>query len=229
MKRHVQPEILDTLSPDDPRAIRSRHDLSRINWWMRNHIIMANALKENSGDNISKQIIEIGAGDGALLLRVAGKLAPLLTDVNATLIDRQLDLSAGTLAKFAALRWKIKTVTADIFEWSPDTGIEQIVVANLFLHHFEDVQLTGLFQKISCSVKLFVAVEPQRSSLPELGGLLLALIGCNDVTRHDGAVSIRAGFAGQEISALWPDKNQWQLTERRAGPFSHLFIARRLE
>ena len=229
MKRQVQPEILDELLPSDPRAIRSRHDLQRVNWWMSNHTIMADALKENSDGNISKQIIEIGAGDGDFLLRVAGKLPPFLTDVNATLIDRQLNLSATTLAEFAALQWKVKTVTADISEWSPDTGIEQTIVANLFLHHFEDVRLAELFQKISRSVKLFIAVEPQRLALPTLGGLLLALIGCNDVTRHDGTVSIRAGFAGQEISALWPDKKQWQLTERRAGLFSHLFIARRLE
>jgi hypothetical protein len=56
---------------------------------------------------------------------------------------------------------------------------------------------------------------------------LLWAIGCNSVTRHDALVSVRAGFSGDELSALWPDKKNWQLTERRAGPFSHLFIAQR--
>ena len=41
MNRIVQPELLDELPPDDPRAMRSRRDLRRINAWMRNHAIMA--------------------------------------------------------------------------------------------------------------------------------------------------------------------------------------------
>ena len=45
MKRIVEPELLDTLSPGDPRAAGSRRDLRRLNAWMRNHAIMANALQ----------------------------------------------------------------------------------------------------------------------------------------------------------------------------------------
>ena len=47
MKRLVQPELLDTLPPDDPLAIGSRRDLHRINWWMRNHAIVASALQSH--------------------------------------------------------------------------------------------------------------------------------------------------------------------------------------
>jgi hypothetical protein len=38
---------------------------------------------------------------------------------------------------------------------------------------------------------------------------------------------VQAGFTGRELSALWPKSGQWELLERRAGLFSHLFIARR--
>ena len=41
--------------------------------------------------------------------------------------------------------------------------------------------------------------------------------------------SIAAGFVRKEISALWPDKTVWRLTERRAGLFSHLFVAKKAE
>jgi hypothetical protein len=57
---------------------------------------------------------------------------------------------------------------------------------------------------------------------------LLWAIGCNAVTRHDAVVSVRAGFSGGELSALWPDQQNWRLTEQRAGMFSHLFIARKI-
>ena len=83
MKRLVQPELLDTLPPDDPLAIGSRRDLHRINWWMRNHAIMAGALQRHL-PRAPKQITELGAGDGKFLLRVAKKTARRWPDVQAT-------------------------------------------------------------------------------------------------------------------------------------------------
>jgi hypothetical protein len=54
---------------------------------------------------------------------------------------------------------------------------------------------------------------------------LLGLIGCNEVTRHDAVVSVRAGFVDQELSALWPERTRWHLQEEAAGLFSHCFVA----
>ena len=228
MKRNVQPEWLDALPPEDPRALRSRRDLRRINWWMRNHVIMAQAL-ENNIPAASQPIVELGAGDGNFLLRVADRLSSHWPDMQATLLDLQKNVSAETIAAFAELGWRAQDVVADVFDWSPASSAKPVVIANLFLHHFPDEQLARLLQKISEAAKLFVAVEPHRFAWPSLLGQVLWLIGCNDVTRHDAVVSIRAGFDGGELSALWPDRENWELTECRAGWFSHLFIARRRE
>ena len=78
MKRIVQPELLDSLLPGDPRAIRSRRDLRRVNAWMANHAIMAKALQNNLNRFTPRQITELGAGDGNFLLRVAQKISPKL-------------------------------------------------------------------------------------------------------------------------------------------------------
>jgi hypothetical protein len=223
MKRLVAPELLDTLLPDDPRAARSRRDLRRINSCMGNHRIMAKALKEFFPD-APKQIAELGAGDGEFLLRVAQKTN--WQNVGATLLDRQKNVTAQTLAAFSKHGWRAEAVVADIFEW-PESPAE-IAVANLFLHHFENEPLKELLRIISQRTKLFVALEPRRAPLPLLFSLMLWAIGCNDVTRHDAVVSVRAGFSGDELSALWPDKNNWQLTEQAVGAFSHLFIARKI-
>jgi hypothetical protein len=233
MNRLVQPELLDTLPPEDPRAIGSRFDLRRINWWMGNHGIMARALRSHL-PQAPKQIIELGAGDGHFLLQVVGRFqVGQISDVShpfsarATLLDLQKNLSAETRSAFRRLGWRAEPVTADVFDWMPAGKTREVVIANLFLHHFEETHLAELLGKVSDHAKLFVAIEPRRFRLPSLVGLLLRLIGCNGVTRHDAVISIRAGFVGQEISALWPDKLNWELTERRAGWFSHLFIARR--
>jgi hypothetical protein len=252
MNRLVQPELLDELPFDDPHARWSRRDLRRVNAWMRNPSIMAKALQAAANGAAPKQIIDLGAGDGHFLVRVAQVLSrngapvsdPARCDnpgtrrvgdrrsavwggVNAVLLDRQKNVTAQTLASFAPLGWQAEAVTADVFDWLPAAVGMDVVVANLFLHHFEDAQLVGLFRAIAGRARLFVAIEPRRSPWPSFCCRLLWAIGCNAVTRHDAAVSVRAGFSGSELSALWPVDNDWQLTERRTGFFSHLFVARR--
>jgi 2-polyprenyl-3-methyl-5-hydroxy-6-metoxy-1,4-benzoquinol methylase len=226
VNRLVQPEFLDRLPPDDPRAIHSRRDLHRVNAWMGNHRLMAGILQKKFARQPPKQIIELGAGDGNYLLRVAQKITPPWPDVKATLLDLQKNTSEKTLAAFTALNWHAEAIVANVFAWPPMES--EVVIANLFLHHFEEPQLGELLQTVSRRAQVFIAIEPRRGQWPWLCSRLLWAIGCNDVTRHDATVSVRAGFSGQELSRLWPDKQDWQLTEQRAGAFSHLFIARKI-
>ena len=228
MKRIVQPEFLDTLPAGDPRAIRSRLDLRRVNGWMGQHAMMAAPLQKALKHQPPGHIIELGAGDGNFLLRVAQKISPRWPAVKVALTDLQKNVSAETLAAFAALGWPAEAVVADVFDWLQTFDAGEIVIANLFLHHFEDARLAELFRLISPRAKLFIAAEPRLAPWPLLCSRLLWAIGCNDVTRHDAVVSVRAGFSGEELSALWPDRQHWRLTEHRAGAFSHLFIAQKI-
>ncbi len=234
MKRIVQTELLDRLLPADPRALRSRRDLQRINWWMRHPAILARALRSHLPQS-PKQITELGAGDGRFLLQVVRKFKNVSTrnrnsalTATATLLDLQDVVMPETFAAFARFGWHAESVVTDVFDWEPSSGVRQVIIANLFLHHFEDRRLAELLQLVSARAKLFIALEPRRAVGPLLCSRLLWAIGCNDVTRHDAPVSVRAGFAGHEISTLWPDKKNWRLTERSAGAFSHLFIAQKI-
>jgi hypothetical protein len=225
VKRIVQSELLDTLPPNNPLAVRSRQDLRRVNDWMGNQAIMAEALKRAFGHRAPRQITEIGAGDGTFLLGMAQKIPSRWPEAKAILIDRQKNVSAKTLAGFAAIGWNAEAIVADVFNWPQIES--DAVVANLFLHHFDDQRLTELFHLVSRRTRCFIAIEPYRGCWPLLCSRLLWVIGCNGITRHDAVVSVRAGFSGNELSALWPDKKDWHLTEQRAGAFSHFFIARK--
>jgi 2-polyprenyl-3-methyl-5-hydroxy-6-metoxy-1,4-benzoquinol methylase len=237
MKRIVEPEWLDELPPGDPRAAGSRRDLRRLNTWMRNHTIMTNALQTAVNGHAPKQIVELGAGDGYFLLRVAQLVmgngtaasgnAIAWHEVNVTLLDRQKVVTPQTLAAFASLGWHVEAVVADIFDWAQTPAQAEIVIVNEVLHHFDDARLAGLFRVIAGRARLFIAIEPRRAPWPLFCSRLLWAINCNSVTRHDATVSVRAGFDREELSALWSDKKHWQLTERRASWFSHLFIAQK--
>jgi len=232
MRRILEPELLDTLPPDDPRAIASRADLRRLNFLMGHAGTLSRAFRSqlpaNRLPSRPLRVIELGGGDGTLLLRLARRWSAFGVKAEVTLIDRQPVVSGETHRGLDALRWSLNCVASDVFAWlkSP-SPMADVMLANLFLHHFEEPQLTTLLGLAAARTNRFIACEPRRSAFALTAAHSLALIGCNAVTRHDAVVSVRAGFAGQELSALWPATTGWQLSEHFAGPFSHGFNARR--
>jgi len=228
MERSLEKELLDELPSGDPRALRSRQDLRRLNFCMGNARILARTLQKEFSRHLSFQIVDLGAGDGELLLRVARRLRGKWRGVDAVLLDRQETVSPGLAAQFAAHHWRVRPVTGEALPWLAQTELRsKVIVANLFLHHFTETQLQELFCAAAEKTDVLIAVEPRRARWPLFCSRWLGLIGCGPVTRHDAPISVRAGFAGRELSTLWPDVANWDLTEHAVGWFSHLFVARR--
>ena len=226
MRRHIQPELLDDLAADDPRAIQSRHDLQKVNAVMGHPGMVVRALRAASA--APRLLVELGTGDGTFLLKVARRLR-YKARVRALLVDRRPSLSAATREGFEQAGWEIDTCESDVFEWlcRPQAETADATVANLFLHHFRDGELAHLMNLAAQQTKRFVACEPRRSRTGLVGVPLLRLLGCNDVTLHDGDLSVRAGFRDRELGALWPPDAGWRLTERQRGLFTHAFVAAR--
>jgi hypothetical protein len=162
------------------------------------------------------------------MLKVARRLDERWQGSRVTVVDRHDVVTPATQERFHRLGWRVAQDTTDVLAWLERRRTHRFaaIVANLFLHHFADGDLERLFRAASGVAPLFIACEPRRAPRSLLASKLVWGLGCNRVTRHDAPASVRAGFAGRELSALWPDDPQWILRERPAGPFSHLFIAR---
>jgi hypothetical protein len=223
LQRRVEPEWLDELPANDPRAVRSRRDLRLMNRIMGHARIVRGAL-DRTIPRDSPLIAELGAGDGTLLERALPKRHR--NQARIVFVDRQPVVSTATIEAYRRQGCDAAVEAADVFAWlEKRRETFDAIVANLFVHHFDDDQLARLFALASRRTRAFVACEPRRARVPLAGSLMLGVIGCNDVTRHDAHLSVRAGFAGGELSALWPAGEGWRVEERRAGMFSHLFVA----
>jgi hypothetical protein len=223
--RIVERELLDELPPNDPRAVRARRDLRRVNAWMGNGRILVRALRRVPLDKPVETIAELGAGDGRLMLRLAQRLASRWPGVRVLLVDRHDLLDSHTAEEFSRLGWSVEPVAADVFQWLPHARETDLMIANLFLHHFEPEALRRILQMVAERVKVFAACDPRRFPFARTAGWLLWLIGCSAVTQQDGVISVRAGFANNELSCLWPEGERWRMKEGRAGVFSHRFVA----
>jgi SAM-dependent methyltransferase len=192
MKRSVMPEILDGLAADDPEALRSRRDLRMINGVMGNLRWVRRQVERFDPEGV----VEIGAGDGGLLagLHKGGRRKVL-----------GIDLAPRPASLPEAVDW----VQGDVFEsFQP----RDCVVANLFLHHFEEARLRELGAALrECSV--LCICEPLRARFAMAEGYALFPL-VNRVTRHDMIVSIRAGFRRGELTEiLGVDGSGWNVRE----------------
>lgn len=196
--RVVNPEILDHLPATDPEAMRSRRDLRRINFLMGNERWVCRTIR-NFPEAAARGIVELGAGDGALAEQLAGvfpsaevtacDLAPRPAELSQRVIWRQGDLLSGGVSLSGG-----------------------VLVANLFLHHFEGESLRAL-GRLCGNFEVLIFNEPARGALPHvLGTLMWPMI--NRVTRHDMHVSIHAGFAkGETVGLLDLDPEAWKFRE----------------
>ncbi|HTA64684.1 MAG TPA: hypothetical protein VK753_04190 [Xanthomonadaceae bacterium] len=231
LARRVEPEMLDSLPAEDPRAVRSRKDLRRVNRIMGTCGLIGGALDPIVNASPTARIVELGAGDGSLMLRIARRHARHWPKLRIGLLDMQPVVRADTLIGFQDEGWYARVIGADVFDWlaQPADGDAPIVVANLFVHHFDGERLRALLTGIASKAGAFVCCEPRRNRFAYAGAAMMWAIGCNGVTVNDGMLSVRAGFNHDELSALWPDRDAWSLREDRAGPFVHRFVAVRRE
>ncbi len=228
LARRLQVEWLDVLDPTDPRAQRSRRDLRRVNAWMGNARLVAGVLAGDGAPARPVRVVELGAGDGTFLLRVARRLSNHWREVEVVLVDRVALVTPETRDAFRQHGWRVRTVRADVFEWFGDGGERaDVVLANLFLHHFTRAQLRLLLSRTARQTRSFLACEPERSRLALAGAHLLGTLGCSRITRHDAVLSVRAGFRGRELAEAWPVEPVWRVSEHHRGFFSHVFRAER--
>lgn len=195
-ERTIQPDLLDILPHDDPDAMRAREEMLQINGIMRNHCWIERMVRRHHESGW--RITELGAGDGALSMRL------LKAGCCAASALHAFDLAPRPGNWPEAARWTSGDV---LMQTLPDT---EIVIANLFLHHFTREQLCLLGSRLSPSTRLIVAAEPARRRIHTLMGRLFCEVAeLNHVQRHDMQTSIRAGFRGSELrdalglNAVW--------------------------
>jgi len=246
LPRRVDAEALDNLPAQDPRALRARRDLHRVHRAMGTRSTLLQALRRLSvrrtitAASAPLRVLELGAGDGSLMLGVAQAMHSRWPAVALTLLDRQALLAPATAAAYTACGWTATQQLCDVRDWAaegdlpaaPSPALQiphwDLVVANLFLHHFEHLELAAVLAAVARRTDDFFACEPRRGWLAWAGSHLVGALGANAVTRADAVLSVHAGFRAAELRALWPASARgWTLSEYPAGLFSHCLLASR--
>jgi len=205
MNRTLEPELLDSLPPDDPEALRSRRDLRIVNRILGNKRWLQRVLRDHLGRG--ERVLELGSGTGEMGLALA----------RAGHAVDGLDLCPRPGSWPRQAQWH----QADIRSFA-GYGEYSAIVANLTLHHFTDAELAALGGKVG-GTRLLVASEPARRRLSQSWFAAIGpLLGASRVTLHDARVSIAAGFLHEELPfafGLRADRWKWKCEVSMLGAY----------
>ncbi len=220
MGRVLTPEILDVLPPDDPRALRSRRDLTLINAVMRQSAIMAKALSALPAPRL---VADLGGGDGRFMLRVAGAWRSAGPSVTVLIADRRASSARQTRAGFAGLGWSCEKLTGDVCETlpliSPTSSPPTCSCITWTMRRWRGCWRWWRVRPGALSP----ASRGARPLRCWARGMVFAL-GANDVTRHDAWPACAPVFAAANCPACGREaRRAGGLREHGVFPFTHLF------
>ncbi len=200
VQRTVKPEILDSLPEGHPDALKNRRDLLMLNRLMRNFGWFNRNIRRHL--RADDRILEIGSGVGEL---------------GHYLSRRALKGFSGDVAGLdfwgRPAMWPAKWlwVRGDLLAFA-DYPRHSIILANMVLHQFSTEQLREWAHIALPETRLLLVNEPTRRKSAVLQFRAACLLGLNYVSRHDGRISIEAGFRNHELpDMLGLDPQTWNV------------------
>lgn len=178
------PELLGGLTPE--QAEPNLRDLRRLNRYFGGRQTLQSVLGPLLQPGI--RILDVGAA--------SGDHAATLAHSNVVSVD----ISESHLRRAAGVR-----VAADAFALPFAPKSFDIVMANLFLHHFENAEIVSLLSQFAGLARVAVVVNDlERSRLAwSFLPFTAPFLRWDPVTVHDGTVSVAAAFQPDELSGLF--------------------------
>ena len=184
LERCYASEIIDT--PDLPAEVmRDVHrDLTRAHRWLGNTSAIISALKRNPLP--VRRVLDIGCGDGALLLEIRRKLHADVVGVD--LRPPSLKLTAVPIVQANAVSEALPNCDA--------------AVAVCVAHHLTDPDCMEMIRNVGRYCRRFIILDLVRHRLPLT--LFRLAVGplVHPVNAHDGCRSIRRSYTPRELGAI---------------------------
>ncbi len=185
-----------------PGEIRqSFDDLWRINRWLGGVSGCLHLLDRYFARRGSRRarILDVGAGDSRLAGRLRAELARRNRSVEFVALDRRLShLRNGNHSS-----GKLSKIVADVSKLPFREKSFEVVICNLFLHHFSEGEAVQLLQRLAGVASEAVLINDlERHPLPYVFIRLAWPFARSRLTRHDGAASVRQAYTKDELETL---------------------------
>lgn len=206
-RRAEIPELMDTEACGFEEFRACLRDLERVNAWTftyRPLIVFLDRLTKSGALPTDRPlaIVDVGSGYGGMLRRIDRWAGERGIAVDLSGVDLN-PWSAKAAAEATPPGRPIRWVTADLFAYRPERGID-LVVSSQFTHHLDDAGLVRFlgWMEETARVGWFIG-DLHRHWLPyHFFRLWSRAAGWHRFVRHDGPVSIARAFTGADWRRL---------------------------
>jgi ubiquinone/menaquinone biosynthesis C-methylase UbiE len=193
---------------------QSFDDLWRINRWLGGVSGCLHLLESYFDRRGSRhaRILDVGSGDSRLSAHLQRELAQRNRSVKFVALDRRLSHLRNDHRQTA----RLSRVVADVRNLPFQEKSFEVVICNLFLHHFSGNDAVDLLRRLGRIASEAVLINDlERHPLPYFFIRIAWPFARSRLTRHDGAASVRQAYTKDELEIL----------ARRAG-FTHFEVDR---
>jgi 2-polyprenyl-3-methyl-5-hydroxy-6-metoxy-1,4-benzoquinol methylase len=178
MVRSLLPEIMDGPHTSEEVLRKFHADLRFIHRFMDNGAMLLRRLKG------ARSVIDIGCGDGELLMLVRARTGAEVQGVD--LVDQP--------------HAKVPVIKADATREALPTA--EVAISSMVIHHLTEEQVVDLIRNVGRSCQRFVILDLVRHPLPLWLYTIFLCPFLSRVGAADGRQSIRRAFTGPEMKAL---------------------------
>ncbi|GAB5399511.1 MAG: hypothetical protein Aureis2KO_10960 [Aureisphaera sp.] len=148
-------------------------------------------------------MVDLGCGDGEVLRRCLDWALEKGIEMKAIGVDANSHIlreAEKRSSEYSNLEFK----KIDVFSGMNSLPEFDIALCTLFLHHFQEVEILNLLQKLQGKAKVGIVVNDLQRSVWAFGLFRIfgALFLKTSTARHDGLVSVARGFKKKELQQL---------------------------
>jgi len=198
-------EIMDNFSVGGDLLCDTLDKLETINHWLGGNKVTINGLKKillNHPKEKKLTIIDVGCGSGDILRSVAN--FGRRNNYKMTLIGVDANPTAISYAKKLSKKYhEILFLTENIFSNDFEKRKFDVLLATLFLHHFNKDELVRFLSKSLTNAKLGIVVNDlHRHKLAYFLFLALSVFIKNRMVVEDGLTSISRAFKRKDLENI---------------------------
>jgi ubiquinone/menaquinone biosynthesis C-methylase UbiE len=198
-------EIMDDLDCRGEVVDQTLRELDFINQWLGGNAVTLNGLKSLWKSIPKKQkitIADLGCGSGEMLRLIAKKARQEGRNVELIGIDANpniTDFAEKHSAGFDNIRFEATNIFSEQFHQRKF----DIVLATLFLHHFTEDELVGIFSSLKNQTQYLIVNDIHRHPLAYYSiKLLTKLFSKSAMVKFDAPLSVLRAFKKEEFEKI---------------------------
>jgi SAM-dependent methyltransferase len=216
-RRATDSELLDEGVPDD-EALRSLADIRFVNRWLGNRGRLAGVVRPYLQASDRPRLLDVGCGSADIPAHLLRTAPPATVAVGVDI----------KLLHLRAAPREVRAVRADVRALPFPPRTFDVVLASLFLHHFDAPEVAEVLRDLfALARRALVINDLRRARVPYVfGKAAFPLLFRSPVSVDDGLLSIRRAFTADELAAAFAEA-QVPVRIHRHFPYRFLAVAER--